>query len=568
MHRNSTRRAAHASCAAASSPSSASPTTSVLRRPRDPVAFTEESLRLYRLAAMAGSSTLTNDDDRAAVRALQNLSASQWQTTRRFLRMVAAEKGVDVESGDKFHQQEKGKLTHSPQLSTTSSSLRHPAWDEAVHLETPEERLHVGVQRDLVALEASHRFWNPSKAARLGTLLVLDHLRSILNEPHLKAKVLPWTLTALAKGLCLSHAFPQSSSVAIVSKQTAHQQAPPSPQALSSPLYSEHLLQRLGRLDRRFPQWTREVDSVYFVSSMCSDIDEVLLARVAETLFVPAVKSSQGDPEPTVHLPPHLNADRLHEIFPRWPVAPTSSTSAIHCVRERLDKLIHRTLRGDVSQGVIIPDVDALVNQFDRVVSLSQHREVLIPFRVLVELLQMSSLDSNDWRKYRIRKHLKQLLLSITTDRHAPDADTHQREAPDSFGGVTLIGLSDEIALMTHKYSTDEETWEGGGSPFHLGRASSSESIAWTAKYVDLARRRITANGGVLQQHENEATMTQSKLSDPIALLLAGFGVVPSSHRAVASRKQSLSAIGRVLVMSRDADVQAACFSVGVDVLR
>ncbi|EKF31605.1 hypothetical protein MOQ_004557 [Trypanosoma cruzi marinkellei] len=113
----------------------------------------------------------------------------------------------------------------------------------------------------------------------------------------------------------------------------------------------------------------------------------------------------------------------------------------------RVELLINRRLH----HNIVVPDTTFLLQNTNQLLQLSRHREVVIPHSVFLDLVN-SALDDQGPRRFHSRRVLLSLMHETTTKKTVRDfhgsLDPYSIHMKRTQGGVTLLGLQDEVVLL------------------------------------------------------------------------------------------------------------------------
>ncbi|RNF14491.1 uncharacterized protein Tco025E_05823 [Trypanosoma conorhini] len=124
--------------------------------------------------------------------------------------------------------------------------------------------------------------------------------------------------------------------------------------------------------------------------------------------------------------------------------------AGVHDAAARVELLLNRRLH----HNIVVPDTAFLLQNTNQLLQLSRHREVVVPHSVFLDLVH-SALDDEGPRRFHSRRVLLSLMHATTTaaskktlgDLHAA-LDPYAVHTRRSQGGVTLLGLQDEVFLL------------------------------------------------------------------------------------------------------------------------
>ncbi|CBH14812.1 hypothetical protein, conserved [Trypanosoma brucei gambiense DAL972] len=114
---------------------------------------------------------------------------------------------------------------------------------------------------------------------------------------------------------------------------------------------------------------------------------------------------------------------------------------------ERVEFIIRRRLHHDI----VVPDSCFVLQHFNRLLQLAKHREVVVPYSVLLDIAH-SALEDQGSRRFHSRRVLLALMHNTTTKQTALESNRplspYSISMKEHCGGVTLLGLQDEVALL------------------------------------------------------------------------------------------------------------------------
>lgn len=313
----------------------------------------------------------------------------------------------------------------------------------------------------------------------LGRNFLLSEVFNVMNAPKLKEQVEVGPLWLLASRL-LDHPF----TYATPSWEWARRLTSFEDLGLSvtyagnmSKALEAHVIQLEASIST--VRSTRCPDTLSFLCASASGWDELFLRRVAETLvlpteahdvFPPAYREWQRQRKqpPTAH---HTNSkhrqplallpqtsrgevrpaekwtDPSHELFTNLP-----GRTPVEAV-QRAEAILRRRVHHDI----VVPDTLYILNHMPQLQQLACHREVVVPHGVLLGIVRVAS-HGHDPRRFRARSALKTLMENTTTSRtcshqptYCPSRGVSRSSSSSSSpceGGVTVLGLQDELALL------------------------------------------------------------------------------------------------------------------------
>nr|CCC93197.1 conserved hypothetical protein [Trypanosoma congolense IL3000] len=196
-----------------------------------------------------------------------------------------------------------------------------------------------------------------------------------------------------------------------------------------------------------------------FMHCLAPSWDVLFVKRVAETLVLPEEahnvlpRRNNCTSRPGFHTGSHV--EQQHEEnqlgMSRWVDSDNElfGGDSVDNAVERVEAIISRRLH----RGIVVPDTSFVLQNFRQLLRLGKHREVVIPFSVLLDIVH-SALDGQGSKRFHSRWVLLALMHSTTTKQTA----LQRNKVPDPFSipakknqeGITLLGLQDEVALLEH----------------------------------------------------------------------------------------------------------------------
>lgn len=190
---------------------------------------------------------------------------------------------------------------------------------------------------------------------------------------------------------------------------------------------------QLGEIEHEVRGVSSQKHHAGFIEDVLRPIGSILHRRLLSSLFAK-----------------HIHTHRQEDAWTELPDALHRDPFPFHQNGCSVEQLIRRTMRDDVPRGVVIPDSRFLVDDFSLLLSLSQHREVVVTSRTLIEMVQEASpYNPNGQSRHANTKVMQKLLHSTTTD----------ASVAEGIGGVTLVGPAEEwSATLSHseRHKSDE----------------------------------------------------------------------------------------------------------------
>ncbi|KAH9601623.1 hypothetical protein LSM04_005109 [Trypanosoma melophagium] len=127
------------------------------------------------------------------------------------------------------------------------------------------------------------------------------------------------------------------------------------------------------------------------------------------------------------------------------------SSTNIHNPCERVEMLIRRRIH----YNIVVPDTSFLLHNFNQLLQLAKHREIVIPHSVLLDVVY-SALDDQGPRRFNSRRVLQSLMYATTSKNTAREwknaVNPYSIPMKRGQGGVTLLGLQDELTLLEESH--------------------------------------------------------------------------------------------------------------------
>lgn len=469
-------------------------------------------------------STARHEAHHMALHAMQRAGVSNIRASHGLLRLLRVDGAAAIDE----HGQDDGVGT--PLMPETEETL--------------SERYDTAVRRNLAVLRIVPRSmgYSPVAIFNLQRRYAASELQRSCGCRPLREAVRLETLLALLRAVVFPPPSPQQQQHITDSRMTP-------PAGLVSHFSAlEQSLPRPVTSDENGGGWCWSPRS--FLAASCCDIDTMLLSRVTESMFKQAhPTSSRQHTDAWSDVPDHISSTTVAlDLFPLCTVRHLGGSET----QSRIDRLLHRTMRPASHQGVVCPDAAYMLSHWHRLVSLSQFREVVLTFPVWLELLHIAApnLDNVDWRRHQARVIVRQLLHSLTPAQHGT-GDTA------SFGGVTICGLMDDLAMEAFRADNEDEPCAGGWS------CGDGPAVHFVRTVALLAQRRewLTAH----MRNGRTADTTVSAAPPPtqtrVDQMLAELGVVRKG--GAATRSKRCKQFSRVTILSDDPDVMAMAASLG-----
>ncbi|ORC92279.1 uncharacterized protein TM35_000044930 [Trypanosoma theileri] len=178
------------------------------------------------------------------------------------------------------------------------------------------------------------------------------------------------------------------------------------------------------------------------------------------------------------------------------------SFADVHSPTERVEMLIRRRIH----YNIVVPDTSFLLQNFNQLLQLAKHREIVIPHSVLLDVVH-SALDDQGPRRFNSRRVLQSLMYATTNKNTirewSPSTNPYSIPMKRGQGGVTLLGLQDEVVLL-----------EGSSERFFLAETFSqqdpntvsvgSTSIATVLVAKQLEKLVVPQNSRTSQQQQQQ----------------------------------------------------------------
>ncbi|PWV21827.1 hypothetical protein C3747_1g39 [Trypanosoma cruzi] len=325
---------------------------------------------------------------------------------------------------------------------------------------TEAEQFRILLQQNMQLLRETRYFQQ-----RLGLHYLLSQMRHVVDNKRLSSEVEMVPLVHVGRAV-LEHPF----IFAKPSTETARQQllfeefgSLPVHKGLSE--VQQAKLMALETTVEPLRPLCRE--PLKFMDSLASSWDALFVRRAALTLVLPReahdvlprsrtrgrgggsinVSGGGGDcGRGERHLENSLTAstwtDASSELFGGVEVRDAAS---------RVELLINRRLH----HNIVVPDTTFLLQNTNQLLQLARHREVVIPHSVFLDLVNSAS-DDQGRRRFHSRRVLLLLMHATTTKKTVRDThgslDSYSVHMKRSQGGVTLLGLQDEVVLLENSH--------------------------------------------------------------------------------------------------------------------
>ncbi|KEG13285.1 hypothetical protein DQ04_01101060 [Trypanosoma grayi] len=397
------------------------------------------------------------------------LVALQQQPYRAHQSMVVAQM-IAAEEEDCDHmwdvQVERGRgavLSASPTHSAVSSSLHITRANtevpyisnEAPTEMTEAEHFRILLQQNIQLLRATQNL-----EKRLGLNYLLSQMRNVVDDKRLSAQIEVAPIVRIGRAV-LDHPFVFTTP----STETARQKI------LFEVFGSLAVTKGLSEVQQaRLAALEAIVDPVRplceeplkFIQSLAASWDMLFVQRAAFTLVLPE-EAHDVLPCKNSNISSRSSSSgggSRSRLRGGWPGEGGPAVSAwtdtagelfggadIHDAAGRLELLISRRLH----HNIVVPDTPFLLKNFNQLLQLAKHREVVIPHSVFLDVVH-SALDDQGPRRFHSRRVLLSLMHATTTKNTKREwnssSSPYSIPVKRSQGGVTLLGLQDEVALL------------------------------------------------------------------------------------------------------------------------
>jgi hypothetical protein len=311
--------------------------------------------------------------------------------------------------------------------------------------------------------------------------LALHRLLRLCNSVRLRCAADPWDLVLLGNEVLDSTAAIARSADSPSLKRRSLAEARSQLTAAAT--------HRVQLASAELPSDPSASDPLNYISLNCHNFDELLVGHLQRVCanplqFLRALAERGGD---------IAESGTLSDLRPSERTSPTDSFAAAVArtqLRER--------------RSLLFPDSAFIQRYFDRLVSLSQHREVCITYSVLAQLVQ--TVEAGGVHRYGAVKKLHTLLQSLSL----PLA---RRECGRERDGVTIFGLAHEL-YACHTDSHCHGGFSAGVDvvPVPLLASGPAGRICLVAK---TAMQCSLDGGASLQQSSMDAFLADIGFGDP-----------------------------------------------------
>ncbi|CCW62017.1 unnamed protein product [Phytomonas sp. EM1] len=209
-------------------------------------------------------------------------------------------------------------------------------------------------------------------------------------------------------------------------------------------------------------------NTLMFLTSLATEWDQIFLRRVAETLILPdqahnVFPTSYNRPQTSPSTARHESTNETDKVDaqgkkhlpsrtkwtdPAYELFTSVAMNSLEAALRRAEIIVKRRFH----HGIVVPDALYILLYSNQLQQMGRHREIVLTHGVLLDLLHVA-LHHCDPRRFNARRVLRAFMLATTTSltkrnfsnsRHASTMPFYQMHD----GGVTVLGLQDELALL------------------------------------------------------------------------------------------------------------------------